>query len=644
MKNDGNWEKMYGLAIEYSKSNGGLDIGAKEIYKGERLGQWIHEQKKKYKNTSSKTKKYKKTGVLSKEQIKLLEDIGIIWDNKEKQWNDNYIKCVEYKKIHGTINTISNDDKKLRAWIGTQRHKFKKGELSKERINLLNELEIIWDEFEANWIEWYEIAKSYYNKFYSLQIPKKFVFNGFNIGEWISTQRSNYKKGKLSNDRKEKLDEIGMIWDAKIHRTSFYEQAIFYYIKQVFEDSINCYVDLGFELDIYIPSLKLAIEYDGWPWHKSVKKDIEKNKKCRDQKITLIRIRAKNCPDLEGNICKLKGESLQKDIEDSVKYILTYIKDNLKNINTDIVVDITEDREQIQSQYIEKVSERWNICYMLAKEYFTKNNSLNIPKKYETEEGVKLGYWICNQRRIRRGEQSGILTEEQIKKLDEIGMIWDYNELRNLKWNENFNLCKQHFERYGTLINIKENNKINGNMLNRWLQRLRTIYNKKSRGILTNEMIEALNSIGMIWDINEYRWEINYSVAKKYYLKNNHLRVTKECNMKGTSNLYIWILTQRQLYKDGKLSSIKVQKLNDIGMIWDVINDEWDIMYELAVKYKKEFGTLAIKATEKYMGKNLGKWISRQRQAYRGNGRLKISPERISKLELLGICWFPNLK
>lgn len=45
MKNDGKWEKMYELAVEYSKSNGGLDIGAKEIYKGERLGQWVNEQK-----------------------------------------------------------------------------------------------------------------------------------------------------------------------------------------------------------------------------------------------------------------------------------------------------------------------------------------------------------------------------------------------------------------------------------------------------------------------------------------------------------------------------------------------------------------------------------------------------------------------
>lgn len=56
-----------------------------------------------------------------------------------------------------------------------------------------------------------------------------------------------------------------------ISETSFPEQAIYFYIRQVFPDSLNNYCDFsptGMELDIFIPSIKTGIEYDGIVWHR----------------------------------------------------------------------------------------------------------------------------------------------------------------------------------------------------------------------------------------------------------------------------------------------------------------------------------------------------------------------------------------
>ena len=58
------------------------------------------------------------------------------------------------------------------------------------------------------WNEKYEIAKQYYLKYGNLLIPQKYEINGIKIGLWISTQRQNYKKGKLSSERLEKLKLI----------------------------------------------------------------------------------------------------------------------------------------------------------------------------------------------------------------------------------------------------------------------------------------------------------------------------------------------------------------------------------------------------------------------------------------------------
>ena len=66
-----------------------------------------------------------------------------------------------------------------------------------------------------------------------------------------------------------------MIWEDNSNaKTSFNEQAIYYYVRKYFNDCINRYREKGFEIDVYIPSLKLGIEYDGYPWHNDTEKDI----------------------------------------------------------------------------------------------------------------------------------------------------------------------------------------------------------------------------------------------------------------------------------------------------------------------------------------------------------------------------------
>lgn len=82
-------------------------------------------------------------------------------------------------------------------------------------------------------------------------------------------------------------------------QTSFAEQAIFFYVEKIYPDAINRYKAPflnKMELDIFIPSLNIAIEYDGEAWHKSnsLKREQEKYKICQSNGIKLIRIREKN--------------------------------------------------------------------------------------------------------------------------------------------------------------------------------------------------------------------------------------------------------------------------------------------------------------------------------------------------------------
>ncbi len=102
----------------------------------------------------------------------------------------------------------------------------------------------------------------------------------------------------------------------KAHSTSFPEQAIYYYVKQYFPDAINRYKGLTktkLELDIYIPSWNIGIEYDGKIYHSSKEaKERDKNKYqiCKRKGIKLIRV-------CEGDAT----ESLFIDSADKIYYI-----------------------------------------------------------------------------------------------------------------------------------------------------------------------------------------------------------------------------------------------------------------------------------------------------------------------------------
>lgn len=80
------------------------------------------------------------------------------------------------------------------------------------------------------------------------------------------------------------------------YKSSFPEQCFFYYIKQVYPDAVGRYHEpflKNMELDIYIPSIKTGIEYDGIFWHKKEMLAREKKKYnlCKENGIRLFRIR-----------------------------------------------------------------------------------------------------------------------------------------------------------------------------------------------------------------------------------------------------------------------------------------------------------------------------------------------------------------
>ena len=172
--------------------------------------------------------------------------------------------------------------------------------------------------------------------------------------------------------------------------TSFPEYAILYYLDKYGFEATHLHNAQGYELDVYIPSKKIAIEYDGSFWHKNKKiHDLEKNFQCKNDGIKLYRIRESLPP--------LNDTSMDYIIRDSQNDLSKVLKKILDEI-TELDVDINLERDLIDIESLREHSEKK--CSLLfsnpnlAKEWnFEKNGNLK-PENFFANSGKKV-WWKC---------------------------------------------------------------------------------------------------------------------------------------------------------------------------------------------------------------------------------------------------------
>jgi len=187
-------------------------------------------------------------------------------------------------------------------------------------------------------------------------------------------------------------------------QTSFAEQATFFYVKKLYPDAISRYKSdfLGrMELDIFIPSIRYAIEYDGEAWHKksTIKREQLKYKKCEDNGIKLIRLREK-FPELGSMIADYQFGSDKlyepKNLEHVIKEVLRRINfSNTWLIKCPIDVNIERDRYEIQKYRVDLKKDSLLVKFpQVAEEWHpTKNKNLS-PSMFKPRSDHK-AWWKC---------------------------------------------------------------------------------------------------------------------------------------------------------------------------------------------------------------------------------------------------------
>lgn len=281
---------------------------------------------------------------------------------------------------------------------------------------------------------------------------------------------------------------------------------------------------------------------------------------------------------------------------------------------------------------------RWEVLCQAAADAAAKEGTLELPRSYTIHSGVPVGKWLELQRQVQAGQRPGRLTAEQAAKLEKLGIRW--NHRLEAAWEKGFASAQKYRTEHGDLLVPVRYRDKNDFALGEWI-----VYNRQRYlgGNLTQNRIERLEAIGMVWSTSNDLWEQNYAAATQYYLEHGDLEVPIKYETPSGFGLGVWLGAQRAAHKAGELPQEQVERLDALGMDWTNRNDrKWMSLYDVAAAYYHEHGSLNVPS--EYVtpdGVLLGKWVARQRYAYLNPDRssARVTPERKALLDKLGMVW-----
>lgn len=375
--------------------------------------------------------------------------------------------------------------------------------------------------------------------------------------------------------------------------------------------------------------------------------------------------------DLVNNIDHINVRFFEEKLEQAIR------KEKRKREKFEIMYDVphyqvadeTMDIKRVLEEIESRIQYAWDEYYEALALYRERYGDTLVSTDNRFE-GLRLGQWVSAQRTLY---QHGSLSNERIRKLENIGFVWDlYEHL----WEESFQTLLKFKEEHGHLI-VPEDYITNEKSLGYWARAQRQAYKNKSlsqektkrlRGIgfdfapfdsswkkmygefvkhpnskdkkmiawsiqqrflkhngrLPLEREKALTAAGFLWEPQLEKWWHNFEKLREFHKEHGHTNVPTD------DSFGIWVSAQRTLRKRNELSKDRIDALNTLQFEWDVLEANWQNAFEQVAAWKKKTGDFKVEDPA------LKNWISVQRQFYRNK---KLRQDRIERLESIGFAW-----
>ncbi|MBQ8076564.1 MAG: Helicase associated domain protein [Oscillospiraceae bacterium] len=349
---------------------------------------------------------------------------------------------------------------------------------------------------DSSWNLMYAEAKEYYLSNGNLQIPYKYkTESGLSLGSWLNTQRKIYHG-----------QAVGHLSDEQI-------------------DLLN----------------NLGIVWDSW----------------RDLAWERNYLAAKAYYEKNGNLLPPRNYVDENGVPLGL-WVMTMRTCRANHKTSKVTPERIAKLDAIGMVWNNLVSEQWEKNYLEAAEYFRQHGDLRVPGRYVTPSGIKLGNWIVHLRLARKGRAPYSLTQEQIARLDLIGMVWDAIED---SWNTGYQEAKTYYLQNHTLKIPAQYTTPSGFSLGVWISKQRV---RLKKGQIPQDQIDLLNAIGMYWDVHSEKWQEMYSFAESYYSSHGDLKIPRNYRTPSGARLDSWLGKQRRDWS--KLSASQQSSLRSIGV------------------------------------------------------------------------------
>lgn len=197
MESDGDssllWERRHAELVKWRAERGNCNVPKAEG----KLGRWVVRQRE-----------LQKKGKLEKGRKKMLDELDFVWNTNEAAWETRYAQLREYATVNGHC-CVPISDPVLGMWVAKMRANRRRGKLPEHRIHKLDQLAFVWNTAEADWMDKFDKLLAFREREGHACVP----FNEGELGWWVNTQRQSKRKGKLSAQREQLLNEAGFVWN-----------------------------------------------------------------------------------------------------------------------------------------------------------------------------------------------------------------------------------------------------------------------------------------------------------------------------------------------------------------------------------------------------------------------------------------------
>jgi superfamily II DNA or RNA helicase len=522
------WDRWFGLLQKYHNLEGHCRVPSSHVINGLKIGAWVRQQRSLF-------------GQLSNDRVARLNSLGFSWSLFDEQWDSNFQTLLKFREREGHTRvpqTHIENRLHLGAWASNQRNL--KDQLSPERLKLLNEISFCWDIDGEVWELHYSLLVNFHKREGHSNVPQRHKEMGLSLGTWVNNLR--HKKSHITQERLQRLNSLNFPWDPHENRWESNFQALLKFRKR--------------EGHTLVPKghTEAGVRLSSWV----VTQRAQRNEMQPDRKKRLGEIGFSWDPHGEHWESNFTALVKFQNREGHTRIPSSHVENGLK-----LGIWATNTRKkfkELSSEQIKRLhsvgfstkprDEIWDQYFRAVRKFRQREGHFRI-KRNHTEDGLKIGSWMQNQRSLKDK-----LSTDRLKKLNSIGFTWD---VMLEQWEYAYHELKIFRKREGH-CHVPTSYEQGGIKLGRWASTQRIELNQLSR-----ERISRLNSLGFVWDTLAKQWDDSYNALKDFVRRNGHTRVPAATKVGGLS-LGKWV--SRQRLKKAQLTPDRLKRLNALRFEW----------------------------------------------------------------------------